>query len=123
MRLPNLAPEALAAPDPRQLDRWMRMVTIPNRSSVPKTRQEFDGHGRMKPSPHYDRVVDVMEELVKFTLLVRNRSDYLRSRCSERKGNLAAYALAHASGAVEGPASAPGATDAPAPHPMRVTSR
>ena len=55
----------------RVLGRWMRMVTIPNQSSVPKTYQEFDDHGRMKPSAYYNRVVDVMEELVKFTLLIR----------------------------------------------------
>ena len=83
----------------RLLGRWMRMVTIPNQSSVPKAWQEFDDEGRMKPSPLYDRVVDVMEELVKFTLLVRERSDYLTSRYSERKGDLAAAALAEASGA------------------------
>ncbi|ODU40734.1 MAG: arsenical resistance protein ArsH [Lysobacteraceae bacterium SCN 69-123] len=85
----------------RVLGRWMRMVTIPNQSSVPKAWQEFDDNGRMKPSAYYDRVVDVMEELVKFTLLVRDRSDYLTSRYSERKGDLAARALAGASGAVE----------------------
>lgn len=84
----------------RQLGRWMRMVTIPNQSSVPKAWQEFDDDGRMKPSPYYDRVVDVMEELVKFTLLTRDRSDYLTSRYSERKGDLAAAALAEAAGAV-----------------------
>ena len=83
----------------RLLGRWMRMVTIPNQSSVPKAWQEFDDEGRMKPSPLYDRVVDVMEELVKFTLLVRDRSDYLTSRYSERKGDLAVAALAEASGA------------------------
>lgn len=77
----------------RVLGRWMRMVTIPNQSSVPKAWQEFDDQGRMKPSALYDRVVDVMEELVKFTLLVRDRSDYLTSRYSERKGDLAAAAL------------------------------
>lgn len=69
----------------RVLGRWMRMVTIPNQSSVPKAYQEFDEDGRMKPSPLYDRVVDVMEELMKFTLLLRGRSDYLVSRYSERK--------------------------------------
>ncbi len=70
----------------RVLGRWMRMVTIPNQSSVAKAWQEFDDSGRMKPSPFYDRVVDVMEELMKFTLLVRDRSDYLVDRYSERKG-------------------------------------
>lgn len=69
----------------RILGRWMRMFTIPNQSSVPKAFQEFDGDGRMKPSPYYDRVVDVMEELMKFTLLLRERTTYLTSRYSERK--------------------------------------
>jgi arsenic resistance protein ArsH len=91
----------------RVLGRWMRMVTIPNQSSVPKAWQEFDDQGRMKPSSYYDRVVDVMEELVKFTLMVRDRSDYLTSRYSERKGDLAARALASASGAVVAPPPAP----------------
>ena len=85
----------------RVLGRWMRMVTIPNQSSVAKAWQEFDQDGRMKPSAYYDRVVDVMEELVKFTLLVRDRRDYLVDRYSERKDSLAAAALAAASGAVE----------------------
>lgn len=69
----------------RILGRWMRMLTIPNQSSVAKAFQEFDDNDRMKPSPYYDRIVDVMEELVKFTLLVREHKDYLVDRYSERK--------------------------------------
>ncbi|MBN8911211.1 MAG: arsenical resistance protein ArsH [Rhizobiales bacterium] len=69
----------------RVLGRWMRMFTIPNQSSVAKAYQEFDDDGRMKPSSFYDRVVDVMEELVKFTLLLRDRAPYLVDRYSERK--------------------------------------
>jgi arsenic resistance protein ArsH len=69
----------------RVLGRWMRMITIPNQSSVAKAFQEFEDDGRMKPSAYYDRVVDVMEELVKLTLLTRDRSEYLTSRYSERK--------------------------------------
>jgi arsenic resistance protein ArsH len=68
----------------RQLGRWMRMFTIPNQSSVAKAYEEFDEHGRMKPSAYYDRIVDVMEELVKFTLLLRGKADYLVDRYSER---------------------------------------
>ncbi|HZV65842.1 MAG TPA: arsenical resistance protein ArsH [Telluria sp.] len=68
----------------RLLGRWMRMFTIPNQSSVPKAYQEFEDDGRMKPSAYYDRMVDVMEELFKFTLLLRGRSAYLTDRYSER---------------------------------------
>ncbi len=69
----------------RVLGRWMRMLTIPNQSSVAKAYQEFDGAGRMKPSAYYDRIVDVMEELMKFTLLTRDVAPYLVDRYSERK--------------------------------------
>ena len=69
----------------RILGRWMRLITIPNQSSVPKAFMEFDRHGRMNPSPYYDRIVDVMEELMKFTLLTRDCADYLVDRYSERK--------------------------------------
>lgn len=104
----------------RVLGRWMRMVTIPNQSSVAKAWQEFDEAGRMRPSPFYDRLVDVMEELVKFTLLVRDRSEHLVDRYSERRerrsnapqalGAAAAATAsqaAAASGAVEATPAAP----------------
>lgn len=69
----------------RLLGRWMRMFTIPNQSSVPKAYEQFDDAGRMKPSANYDRVVDVMEELIRFTWLLRDRAEYLVDRYSERK--------------------------------------
>lgn len=69
----------------RVLGRWMRMLTIPNQSSVAKAFLEFDEAGRMRPSAYYDRVVDVMEELLKFTLLTRDAAGYLVDRYSERK--------------------------------------
>ncbi len=73
----------------RILGRWMRMITIPNQSSVAKAFLEFDENGRMKPSAYYDRIVDVMEELLKFTLLTRGNAEYLVDRYSERKESAA----------------------------------
>jgi len=73
----------------RILGRWMRMITIPNQSSVAKAYQEFDTAGRMKPSAFYERVVDVMEELMKFTLLTRDVAPYLVDRYSERRESAA----------------------------------
>jgi arsenic resistance protein ArsH len=73
----------------RLLGRWMRMITIPNQSSVAKAYQEFDDAGRMRPSSYYERVVDVMEELMKFTLLTRDVAGYLVDRYSERKESTA----------------------------------
>lgn len=68
----------------RILGRWMRMLTIPNQSSVAKAFLEFEEDGRMKPSPYYNRIVDVVEELVKFTLLTRDNKTFLVDRYSER---------------------------------------
>lgn len=76
----------------RVLGRWMRMLTIPNQSSVARAFQEFTEDGRMKPSPYYARVVDVMEELVKFTLLTRDGAAYLVDRYSERRESAEALA-------------------------------
>ena len=69
----------------RILGRWMRLLTIPNQSSTPKAFLEFGKGNRMKPSPFYDRMVDVMEELMKFTVLTRGSKEYLLDRYSERK--------------------------------------
>lgn len=69
----------------RVLGRWMRMITIPNQSSVPKAFEEFDANGRMKPSSYRDRVVDVMEELFRYTLLYRDHVEFLHTRHSEEK--------------------------------------
>lgn len=69
----------------RILGRWMRMFTIPNQSSVAKAFEEFDSAGRMKPSSYYDRIVDVMEELIRFTVLLRPHAEQLADRYSERK--------------------------------------
>ncbi|MEO0682106.1 MAG: arsenical resistance protein ArsH, partial [Pseudomonadota bacterium] len=74
----------------RILGRWMRLLTIPNQASTPKAFLEFDAAGRMTPSPYYDRMVDVCEELMKFTLLTRDSTDYLLDRYSERKESAAA---------------------------------
>ena len=95
----------------RLLGRWMRMFTIPNQSSVAKAYQEFGDDDRMRPSAYYDRLVDVMEELVKFTLLLRDRVDYLTDRYSERVEEaeksdayrLAAEATRHESGTTTKP--------------------
>jgi arsenic resistance protein ArsH len=95
----------------RLLGRWMRMVTIPNQSSVAKAWQEFDEAGRMRPSAYYDRIVDVMEELVRFTLLVRPHLDMLTDRYSERReagrivdrsSDLSSIAIAPQEGASKG---------------------
>ncbi|MBB4005412.1 arsenical resistance protein ArsH [Aurantimonas endophytica] len=77
----------------RILGRWMRMITIPNQSSVAKAFNEFDEAGRMRPSPYYNRIVDVCEELVKFTHLTRGRSSYLTDRYSERVESAEAVSL------------------------------
>lgn len=69
----------------RILGRWMRLLTIPNQSAVPKAWGEFDETDRMKPSPYYDRMVDVMEELMRFTVLTRDIRTHLVDRYSERK--------------------------------------
>lgn len=77
----------------RVLGRWMRLITIPNQSSVPKAFLEFGDDDRMKASPFYDRIVDVMEELVKFTLLTRDTRDYLVDRYSERRESVEALSM------------------------------
>lgn len=93
----------------RVLGRWMRMITIPNQSSVAKAFQEFDEAGRMKPSAYYERVVDVMEELVKFTLLTRDVAPYLVDRYSERRESAEALARRVNLPRAVGPAPAPAA--------------
>lgn len=64
---------------------WMRLITISNKSSVAKKFMEFKNDRRMKPSPYYNRVADMMEESVKFTLLTRDCVGYLVNRYSERR--------------------------------------
>lgn len=78
----------------RLLGRWMRMITIPNQSSVAKAWQEFDEAGRMRPSSFYDRIVDVMEELVRFTVLLRPHTAYLTDRYSEREASISSTTAA-----------------------------
>lgn len=87
----------------RLLGRWMRMFTIPNQSSVPMAYKEFDATGRMRPSSYYDRIVDVMEELVRMTVLLRPHAAQLVDRYSERKARGVAVATEdHSAVATEG---------------------
>jgi len=79
----------------RLLGRWMRMFTIPNQSSVAMAFREFDEHGRMRPSPYYERIVDVVEELMRFTVLLRPHVEQLTERYSERAATAVAAEAAN----------------------------
>lgn len=91
----------------RVLGRWMRMFTIPNQSSIPKAYQEFDEQGQLKASAYRERVVDVLEELFKVTLLMRDQSDFLTERASEQKQEPVVIANAEELQLVPAPVSAP----------------
>lgn len=75
----------------RILGRWMRMFAIPNQSSIPKAYEQFDEAGKLKESPYRDRVIDVLEELFRMTILLRGSSAMLTNRYSENKSQ---YTLA-----------------------------
>ena len=84
----------------RILGRWMRMFAIPNQSSIPMAYKQFtdaadpaadrepsleaEGGSRLLPSSNRDRVVDCMEEFVKYTIVMRPHFELFGDRYSER---------------------------------------